>query len=104
MDYLEHLQKILRKAIEEKASDLLISAHNVPIVRVTGQLIALKTEKTVTPEEAKGMAMSLMNEAYKSKLALEREVDFSYDFEDEVRFRVNWCFRPGKVDHLGCSY
>jgi len=98
MDYLEHLQKILRKAIEEKASDLLISAHNVPIVRVTGQLIALKTEKTVTPEEAKGMAMSLMNEAYKSKLALEREVDFSYDFEDEVRFRVNVYFQRGNVN------
>src|SRR3989338_1227110 len=93
MDYLSHLKKILDIAMQEGASDLLISVNHSPTIRVTGQLIALLREKKVTPEDAKGFAFSLINESKQQKLLAEKEIDFSYDFDGKTRFRVNIFFQ-----------
>lgn len=93
MDYLQTLKKILDITVKQKASDLLISVNHPPTIRITGQLVPLAKEKTITPEDAKGFAFSLMNEAKKQKFLAEKEVDFSYDFEGKARFRVNIFFQ-----------
>ena len=93
MDYSQQMKKILEVAIKEGASDVLISVGHPPTIRVTGQLTPLAREKKIVSEEAKGLAFSLMNEEKKKKLLIEKEIDFSYDFEGNVRFRVNVFFQ-----------
>jgi len=87
------MKKVLETAIKERASDVLVSVNYPPTIRVVGQLIPLAKEKKVGPEDAKGLAFSLMNEDKKNKLLTEREIDFSYDFEGMARFRVNIFFQ-----------
>jgi len=87
------MKKVLETAIKERASDVLVSVNYPPTIRVVGQLIPLAKEKKVGPEDAKGLAFSLMNEDKKHKLLTEREIDFSYDFEGMARFRVNIFFQ-----------
>lgn len=97
MDYSQQLKKILDKAVQEKASDVLISVNYPPTIRVMGRLVPLVKEKKIGPEDANGLTFSLINEVKKNKLAAEKEIDFSYDFEGRARFRVNVFFQKDFV-------
>lgn len=97
MDYLQRLKNILDVTIKEGASDLLISVGHPPAIRVTGQLVPLTKEKKISAEEAKGLAFSLMDESKKKKFLEEKEIDFSYDFDDKARYRVNVFFQRNCV-------
>lgn len=97
MDYLQHLKKFLDIAIKEKASDVLISVNHYPTVRITGQLIPLTKEKKITQEDSQGLAFSLINDFKRNKLSLEREIDFSYDYDGKARFRINIFFQRGYI-------
>src|SRR3989344_2977688 len=97
MDYLKTLKKLLDTAIKEQASDLLISVGHYPGIRVTGQLVPLTKEGRISPEDAKGLAFSLLNEAKRSKLTTEKEIDFSYNFDEKARFRINIFFQKGVI-------
>jgi len=96
MDYLQNFKKFLDIAIKKNASDLLISVNHFPMIRITGQLVPLQ-EKKITPEDSKGLAFSLMDESKQHKLLLEKEIDFSYNFEGKARFRVNVFFQRGSI-------
>ncbi len=97
MDYLQNLKKILDIAIKEGASDLLISVSHPPVIRITGQLVPLIKEKSLTAQDTKNYAFSLIDEAKQQKLLAEKEIDFSYDFEGKARFRVNIFFQQGNL-------
>ncbi len=97
MDHLTNIKKILDITIKEQASDLLISADHPPVIRITGQLIPLVKEKKITPEDAKNYAFALIDDAKKQRLIAEKEIDFSYNFDDKARFRVNIFFQQGNI-------
>lgn len=97
MEHLAYLKKLLEMAVQQEASDLDISVGHVPNLRITGQLIPLGQEKTITATESEGLAFSIMSEAQKKKLLEEKEVDFSYDFEGRGRFRVNIFYQRGTI-------
>lgn len=89
MDYLLNFKKILDSAVKEQSSDLLISVGHPPVIRITGQLVPLVKEKSVTPEDAQGYAFAIISEERKQRLLKEKEIDFSYDHDGKARFRVN---------------
>lgn len=97
MDYLQNFKKILDITIKENASDLLISVDHYPKIRITGKLVPLTKEKKITPEDAKGLAFSLMDESKKNTFLADKEIGFSYDFDRKARFRVNIFFQRGYV-------
>lgn len=97
MDYLQYLQKLLDIAVKEEASDLDISVNHPPNIRITGQLVPLSQEKKILSKDAEALAFSIMSESQRKKLLEEREIDFSYDFEDKGRFRVNVYFQRGDI-------
>ncbi len=97
MDYLNYLKKLLDSVVAQEASDLDISVGHVPNIRITGQLVPLTQEKTVTPEDAEAMAYALMSPLQKKKFLEEKEIDFSYQHEDKGRFRVNIFFQRGSI-------
>lgn len=88
-DYLARFKKLLDVTVKQEASDLDLSVGHVPNIRITGQLVPLSQEEKISPKDAEGLAFSIMNEAQKKKLLADREIDFSYDFEEKGRFRVN---------------
>src|SRR3989344_1316640 len=96
MDYAQQMKKILDTAISERASNVLISVDHPQTIRIVGQLSPLK-EKKISPEDAKGLAFSLMNEDKKQKLLTEKEIDFSYDFDGKARFRINVFFQKDGI-------
>jgi len=97
INYTSKLKDLLSVAIREKASDLHISANQYPILRISGRLIPLLKEEKVSAEDAKGLAFELMLEDQRQRFLSEKEIDFSYNFENKSRFRINIFFQRGYV-------
>ena len=96
-NYETQLKKLLALSIKEQASDLHISVGHSPILRISGSLIPLLKEKKLSAEDGKGLAFALMSDKQKEKFLKEKEIDFSYKFNDKARFRVNIFFQKGYV-------
>lgn len=95
MEYKQELNKLLLTAAKQGASDLHIGVGRRPILRIDGHLISLEKEFIITPEISKGLVGALLTEEQKKRFLKEREMSFSYAYEDKVRFRVNVYFQKG---------
>jgi twitching motility protein PilT len=94
-NYTSYLKKLLEITIKEQASDLHLSVGYPPVLRIADQLIPLVREKKLSLEECESLAFGLMTDEQKERLFKEKEVDFSYNFEDKARFRINIFFQKG---------
>ncbi|MFC1789418.1 type IV pilus twitching motility protein PilT [Patescibacteria group bacterium] len=90
------INELLEMTIQEQASDLHISVGHPPILRINSRLIPLKREK-ISSQEAENLANSLMTDHQRNRLVQEKEIDFSYSFEESARFRVNIFYQKGCV-------
>ncbi|MCX6718703.1 MAG: PilT/PilU family type 4a pilus ATPase [Candidatus Staskawiczbacteria bacterium] len=97
MDYLNYLKKLLDIAVREEASDLDISVGHAPNIRITGQLIPLSQEKIIMAKDSEELAFSIMSEVQRKKFLEDKEIDFSYQYEDRGRFRINIFFQRGSI-------
>ncbi len=80
--------ELLRYAVERGASDLHLSAWNVPFIRVDGEL--LPTAFPVPqPAEVLEIANALMPLHKREEFARTGEADFAYTLDGVARFRVN---------------
>lgn len=95
MDYQEELKSLILTTAKEGASDLHIIAGKHPILRISGSLVPLLNKPVISPEMAKGVINEMLTDQQKEKFADNKELDFSYNHEDKVRFRVNVYFQKG---------
>lgn len=93
VDYQELLKDLLTLAIKGQASDLHISVGHPPVLRIAGQLSPLIKKKKLTSDESQGLAFALMTTSQKERFLKKKEIDFSYNFENKARFRVNIFFQ-----------
>ena len=94
-DYQQKLNELLLTTARQGASDLHIGVGRRPTLRIDGVLIPLQKEQILTPEISEGLILSLLTEEQKKIFYQERQLDFSYSFEDKARFRVNVYFQRG---------
>lgn len=96
-NYRLFLEELLQTALTENASDLHISVSHPPIVRINGKLIALAKRPPITSHDVREIVMEMMNKQQKEKFLNNYEVDFSYNYKDVARFRVNVYFQRGEI-------
>jgi len=82
------IYELLNFMRESGASDLHLSPHSVPIVRIDGDMRKTKLS-TLLPEEVHLLIYDIMNDDQRKKYEEELELDFSCDFQSMGRFRVN---------------
>lgn len=97
MDYKSTLDKLIKEVIDQSGSDLHISEGRNPTIRVNGDLIPLKNYEVITPEMAKGLLYEMINDEFKKTFEEKKELDFSYQNDDDNRFRGNAFVQQGKV-------
>jgi len=100
MNYSSKLKELLEVTLNQRASDLHISVGHPPVLRIAGRLVPLVKRKKILPEESQKFAFELMPEEQKERFLKEKEVDFSYNFEDRARFRINIFFQR---DNVSCA-
>jgi twitching motility protein PilT len=82
------ITQLLAFAMQNKASDLHLSAGNQPIIRVHGDLKKVKSEP-LTSDEIRTMLYSIMTEDQRAEYERDYEIDFAISFGEKARFRVN---------------
>lgn len=95
MNYAERLKNLLLQTAKQNASDLHIGVGHRPTLRLDGKLLPISNEQILTPESVEGLVMELLDKEKKEKLLKDKQIDFSYSFEDKARFRVNVYYQKG---------
>ena len=88
-NYQSQLEEFLETAGKHGASDLHFSVGRYPTLRIDGRLTSLTKYSILTGEHTKGLVGALLSEDQKKKLVKFKEIDFSYNYKDKARFRVN---------------
>ena len=92
----QELEDLLLNTLQLNASDLHLSAGYKPTVRVDGALLPLNEFSILTPEHSAELTEQLLGER-KNEFIKKKELDFSYDFRDKARFRINVFFEKGFI-------
>ena len=82
------IHELLTFAVENGASDIHLAAHEIPAMRIDGDIKRLDLPK-LTEDAMKRLAYSIMNEKQKVTFENEWEIDFSIGLKGLARFRVN---------------
>lgn len=97
----ETLKKLLSAMRENRASDLHITANAPLHYRIDGDLVsAIEGAKPLTPEEAKKMIYSLLDEKQIAIFEKDKELDFAFSIEGVARYRSNVFFQR---KYVGCA-
>ncbi|MFQ5540905.1 MAG: type IV pilus twitching motility protein PilT [Candidatus Paceibacteria bacterium] len=97
MDYKTELTALIETLIAEGASDLHLTDAAHPIIRVSGSLVPLLKSAEYSKEDVMGFLEVLVSPEQKQEFLDTQELDFSYQYQDKVRFRGNAFFERGAV-------
>lgn len=97
-NFTRELKELLEATIDTQASDLHMSVGHPPVVRIGGELVSLPKKKKLSAQDTEALADGLMGtEERIQRFRQDKEIDFSLNFEDRARFRVNVFFQKGNV-------
>ncbi len=82
------INELLSLTKDQAASDLHLSSGNPPMLRVDGELRPIDPDH-LTGDAIESMVYQVMTEGQRVHFESESEVDFSFEFDAETRFRVN---------------
>ncbi|QQG43260.1 MAG: type IV pilus twitching motility protein PilT [Candidatus Daviesbacteria bacterium] len=92
-----NIQQLLELTIEKNASDLHLSVGFIPTLRIHGQLMPIAGMHPVSPEEMDSVVVEMLTPQQKEVFQKELELDFSFQFTDRGRFRVNLYHQKGQL-------
>jgi len=87
--------EMLQLLIDRMGSDLHLVAGYPPAIRVDGQLLAIDGQARLTKESVEELVGSFMTQEQRDYVIVNREVDFSYQYKNLGRFRVNSYYQQG---------
>lgn len=96
-DYQALSKELLEVTVKEQASDLHISVGHPPTLRISGRLVPLLKKQKISSKDAIGLAQALMTPEQYERFMVGKEIDFSYNFREEARFRTNVFFQKGEI-------
>jgi twitching motility protein PilU len=92
----EFFHELLKLMVKQNASDLYLKVGSPPMLRLEGEMAAVKMEK-LSPEQTMGIASGLMNDIQKARFVRKPEINMIYSFTGVGRFRVNIYKQRGTV-------
>jgi twitching motility protein PilT len=85
----QQLKKLLRLVAQQNGSDLHLVVGRFPTVRIDGKLYPMTQENILTADDTKSLVDAMLTDVHQKELAADNQTDFSYNFENKARFRVN---------------
>lgn len=82
------IESLLRRCVEQQASDLHLSAGVPPVVRIDGELQHLQTT-ALSATQLDTLLRRVMNETQQACYAEQHDIDFALSVSGLARFRVN---------------
>jgi twitching motility protein PilT len=97
IDYKKEFEDLIEKMMKESASDLHLSEGRYPTIRIAGFLIPLMDRKIISAEDTIGFTNVILTPDDRALFQKTKEIDFSYDYKNQARFRGNGFFQQGAV-------
>lgn len=82
------ITQLLAFVMQNKASDLHLSAGNPPVFRIYGSLKRIKSD-SLTSDDIRSMLYSIMTDEQRAEYEKTQDLDFAIAFGEKARFRVN---------------
>jgi len=100
---LEALQQsdvmsLLKRVADAGASDLHLSAHHPPVIRVSGKLQPLPDEEPLPPRKIREMIYTLIDDKHRRLFERELELNFAVSVHPTLRYRINVHMQRGNVE------
>lgn len=89
------VRDILAEAVKRRASDVHFTVGNRPTLRLNGQLVFLEDQAIIDQEFMTAAVAELLTAEQQKQLASEREIIVVYDFERDLRFKINIFYQRG---------
>lgn len=96
----DNVHQLLIHAMNQQASDIHLSQGYPPILRINGQLQAIKG-KVLSKQDLEDIVVQLLGDVQMDKLKERRELDFGYEIPGVAHFRAN-CFE--KLGGFGLAF
>jgi twitching motility protein PilT len=96
-DPLKLLSQVLAHAVRVKASDIHLRTRNHPILRVDGNLRALREIPPLPPDFMERLSRTMMSARLMAIFEKSHQVDLSIGFKDIGRVRANIFFQRGSI-------
>ncbi len=87
---------LLKQMVKDNASDLFITAGKPPCIKING-VVSQLDELVLTPEKAKAMVFSLMDEKQQKEFVEQKEYNFAIQTQYAGRFRVSAFFEKFNI-------
>lgn len=87
----------LQNVIDSKASDLHLIAGLPPTLRINGELTPIPAVGVLTPDQIAELLKGVLAAEQVERLSVNKEIDFSLNFSDRGRFRVNAYTQKGSL-------
>lgn len=97
MSQEQELKNLLEQVVKLDATDLHLNVGKQPTLRINGNLGPVKESEILSSEHIAELILSFLREDQKTQLQQQREIDFSYNFENKARFRVNVYYQMGNL-------
>jgi len=96
-DPLKLLGQVLALAVRLKASDIHLRTRNHPILRVDGNLRAVREIAPLPPDFMERLARTMMSARLLAEFEKNHQVDLSIGFKDIGRVRANVFYQRGSI-------
>ena len=84
-----HVNDLLKKVLEQRGSDLHLTAGSPPVIRVHGELQPVEGIDALSGSQIREMIYAILTQKQREKFENELELDCSYSLPGQSRFRVN---------------
>jgi twitching motility protein PilT len=91
------LKLFLQNVIDSKASDLHLIAGLPPTLRINGELVPIPSAGVLTQDQISELLKQVVSAEQLERLSVNKEIDFSLNFSDRGRFRVNAYTQKGSL-------
>lgn len=91
------LLELLKRVVQQGATDLHLAGNAPPVLRIRGELIPLSALGVITPEILQRMVFSILSDYQQEEFITEKELDSAYEAVGIGRFRVNVFFEKNSI-------
>ena len=94
---LTDMRELFQLAFEKRASDIHLTEHSPPVIRIDGELMPLSSPP-LTRVDTKRLVYSLLNDRQRAQFERDLELDISIEVQGLGRFRINVHTQRGSVE------
>jgi twitching motility protein PilT len=91
------IDDLLEQMVARNASDLHITTHTPPVIRVRGEIERLDGYESLTAEDTQQLLYRILSSERQKQFEIKRQLDFSHSIPGLARFRVNVYFQKESI-------